>query len=353
MNTALPPSPKPFLRALNGEPQARPPIWLMRQAGRYLPEYRATRAQAGSFLDLCYNPDLATEVTLQPIRRFGFDAAILFADILLLPHALGQGLTFKEGEGPLLEAIRTEGELVKLNPGNIHQRLAPVYEAVARIKAALPPETTLIGFAGAPWTVATYMLEGRGGNDQAAAKMWAYGNPKGLDRLLALLADATVEYLDRQIQAGAEVVQLFDTWAGVLPDEPFQRCCVVPVKSIISRLKAKHPGVKVIAFPRGAGVNYAGFQAATGADALGIDYTLPLGWARDHLWSRGTVVQGNLDPRLLLAGGSLLAEAVQRLLTTFQGRNYVFNLGHGILPETPVAHVEQLLALVRGAHAAA
>jgi uroporphyrinogen decarboxylase len=353
MKTTPLPTQKPFLRTLAGDASERPPIWLMRQAGRYLPEYRATRAQAGSFLDLCYNPELAAEVTLQPIRRFGFDAAILFADILLIPHALGQDLTFKEGEGPLLAAIRTEGELVKLRPDDLHQKLAPVYEAVSRIKDALPKETALIGFAGAPWTVATYMLEGRGGNEQAAAKLWAFGNPAGLDRLIALLVSTTVSYLDRQIQAGAEVVQLFDTWAGVLPDEQFLRYCVAPVKQIITQLKTLHPNVKVIAFPRGAGVNYEGYAAATGADALGLDYTLPLGWAREHLWAKGQVVQGNLDPRLLLVGGTALADGVQRLLRHFGSRNYIFNLGHGILPETPPAHVEQLLRLVRGASVSA
>ncbi|WP_374631281.1 uroporphyrinogen decarboxylase [Ferrovibrio sp.] len=352
MNSALPASQKPFIKALNGEALPRPPVWLMRQAGRYLPEYRATRAQAGSFLDLCYNPDLATEVTLQPIRRFGFDAAILFADILLLPQALGQELRFQEGEGPLLAAIRSEAELGKLRPEAIHARLEPVYEAVARIKAALPAETALIGFAGAPWTVATYMLEGRGGNDQAAAKMWAFGNPAALDRLMALLVDSTVSYLDRQIQAGAEVVQLFDTWAGVLPDEQFQRYCVLPVKMIIQRLRQKYPALPVIAFPRGAGAQYDGFAAATGATALSLDYTVPLAWARDRLWSKHPV-QGNLDPRLLVAGGPQMLQAVQRILQHFQGRNHIFNLGHGILPETPPQHVEQLLRLLRGASMAA
>lgn len=348
MNVTPRPILKPFLRTLAGEASERPPVWLMRQAGRYLPEYRATRAEAGSFLDLCYNPALAAEVTLQPIRRYGFDAAILFADILLIPHALGQELAFREGEGPVLGAIRTEGELVKLRLEGLHQRLAPVYEAVSRIKAALPAETALIGFAGAPWTVATYMLEGRGGNEQAAAKTWAFGNPAGLDRLISLLVEATCAYLDQQVRAGAEVVQLFDTWSGVLPDEQFQRYCVLPVKMIVNRLKALHPDLKIIGFPRGAGLHLEGYAAATGVDALGLDYTMPLAWARDHLWSRGITVQGNLDPRLLLVGGPQLAQAVQRLLRHFAGRNYIFNLGHGILPETPPQHVEQLMQLLRG-----
>lgn len=343
---------KPFLRTLAGLPSARPPIWLMRQAGRYLPEYRETRAKAGSFLELCYNPDLAAEVTLQPIRRFGFDAAILFADILLLPQALGQGLAFKENEGPVLDAIRTSGELARLNPQGIHKQLGPVYEAVSRIKAALPPDCALIGFAGAPWTVATYMLEGRGSSDHAAAKTWAFGNPGGLGTLMDILVEATGEYLERQVQAGAEAVQIFDTWAGVLPEQEFRRFCIDPVRRIIARLKAKYPHLPVIAFPRGAGALYDSYAAATGADAVGMDYTVPLGWARDHLWSK-TVVQGNLDPRLLVVGGTALAEAVHRLLRTFPQQRYIFNLGHGIVPETPVRHVEELVRLVKGSQVTA
>ncbi|WP_341704216.1 uroporphyrinogen decarboxylase [Ferrovibrio sp.] len=338
---------KPLLRTLAGLPAERPPIWLMRQAGRYLPEYRETRARAGSFLDLCYDPELAAEVTLQPIRRFGFDAAILFADILLIPQALGQGLAFRENEGPVLDAIRGAAELTRLNPQGIHARLGPVYEAVGRIRTALPDDCTLIGFAGAPWTVATYMLEGRGSTDHAAAKTWAFGNPAALSSLLAILVEATVSYLDRQVKAGAEVLQLFDTWAGVLPEMEFRRFCVEPVRQIIARMKELHPGVPVIAFPRGAGLYLEGYAAATGADALGLDYTVPLGWARDHLWPK-TVVQGNLDPRLLVTGGPALAEGVQRLLRSFGGRNHIFNLGHGIVPETPVRHVEQLVRLVKG-----
>ena len=343
---------KPFLRTLAGLPSARPPIWLMRQAGRYLPEYRETRAKAGSFLDLCYNPELATEVTLQPIRRFGFDAAILFADILLLPQALGQGLAFKENEGPVLDAIRTSGELARLDANGIHKKLAPVYEAVSRIKAGLPDECALIGFAGAPWTVATYMLEGRGSSDHAAAKTWAFGNPEGLDALMDILVEATGAYLERQVQAGAEAVQIFDTWAGVLPEQEFRRYCIEPVKRIIARLKGKYPSLPVIAFPRGAGVMYDGYAAATGADALGMDYTLPVSWARDHLWPK-TVVQGNLDPRLLVVGGQALADGVNRLLRSFPQQRYIFNLGHGIVPETPVRHVEELVRLVKGVQVSA
>jgi len=262
---------------------------------------------------------------------------------------LGQDLRFQEGEGPLLAAIRSEAELARLNKDGLHTRLGPVYEAVKLIKAMLPPETTLIGFAGAPWTVATYMLEGRGGMDQAAAKTWAFGNPAGLDRLMDILVKATIEYLSRQVQAGAEVLQLFDTWAGVLPDAQFKRYCIDPVKRIIEGLKALHPAVPIIAFPRGAGLQLEGYSKATGANALGLDYTVPLGWARERLWGKGITVQGNLDPRQLVAGGPGLQDAVRQLLRHFAGRNYIFNLGHGILPETPVAHVEQLLALIRGA----
>jgi len=341
---------KPLLRTLAGLPSARPPLWLMRQAGRYLPEYRATRAQAGSFLDLCYNPELAAEVTLQPIRRFGFDAAILFADILLIPQALGQGLAFKENEGPVLDTIRTAAELTRLNPDGIHKTLGPVYEAVSRISGALPANCTLIGFAGAPWTVATYMLEGKGSKDFAAAKTWAFGNPVGLQQLMDILVEATISYLDRQVQAGAEVVQLFDTWAGVLPENEFRRFCIDPVRRIIAALKEKYPALPVIAFPRGAGALYEGYALATGADALGLDYTMPLGWSKDHLWSKHPV-QGNLDPRFLVVGGSALAEGVHRLLRTFQGKNHIFNLGHGIVPETPVRHVEELVRLVKGTEA--
>ncbi|HEX6958035.1 MAG TPA: uroporphyrinogen decarboxylase [Ferrovibrio sp.] len=343
---------KPFLRTLAGLPSSRPPLWLMRQAGRYLPEYREIRAKAGSFLELCYSPELATEVTLQPIRRFGFDAAILFADILLVPQALGQGLAFRENEGPVLEAIRTAGELVRLDPKGIHQKLAPVYEAVSRIKAGLPKDCALIGFAGAPWTVATYMLEGRGSSDHAAAKTWAFGNPAGLDTLMEILIEATAAYLERQIEAGAEAVQLFDTWAGVLPEQEFRRFCIEPARRIIGRLKDKYPQVPVIAFPRGAGVLYDGYAAATGADVLGLDYTVPLGWARDHLWPK-TVLQGNLDPRLLVVGGPALAEGVHRLLRSFPERRFIFNLGHGIVPETPIRHVEELVRLVKGAEVSA
>lgn len=343
---------KPLLRTLAGLPSARPPLWLMRQAGRYLPEYRQTRFEAGSFLQLCYDPERAAEVTLQPIRRFGFDAAILFADILLICQALGQQLEFRENEGPVLEPVRTAGELTRLNPNGIHKTLGPVYEAVGRIKAELPPSCTLIGFAGAPWTVATYMLEGKGSKDYAAAKTWAFGNPIGLNTLMEILIEATVAYLDRQVQAGAEVVQLFDTWAGVLPEQEFRRFCIEPVRRIIAALKEKYPTLPVIAFPRGAGTMYEGYAAATGADALGLDYTMPLGWSKDHLWSKH-VVQGNLDPRLLVVGGSAMAEGVHRLLSTFKGRNFIFNLGHGIVPETPVRHVEELVRLVKGSEALA
>lgn len=342
---------KPLLRTLAGLPSARPPLWLMRQAGRYLPEYRETRAKAGSFLDLCYNPELAAEVTLQPIRRFGFDAAILFADILLIPQALGQNLAFKENEGPVLDAIRGNAELTRLDPRGIHRQLEPVYEALGRIKADLPEDCTLIGFAGAPWTVATYMLEGRGSSDHAAAKTWAFGNPLGLQTLMEILIEATSSYLERQIVAGAEVVQIFDTWAGVLPEAEFRRFCIDPVRRIIAKLKEKHPQIPVIAFPRGAGALYDGYAQATGADAIGMDYTVPLTWARDHLWNR-TIVQGNLDPRLLVVGGMGLAEAVNRLLRTFPERNHIFNLGHGIVPETPIRHVEELVRLVKGTQVA-
>ncbi len=339
---------KAMLRALRGDQPSRPPIWLMRQAGRYLPEYRETRADAGSFLDLCYNPELATEVTLQPIRRFGFDAAILFADILLLPQALGQKLWFVEGEGPRLEPVADQQALSGLKrTEDIHETLAPVYETVQRLSGALPSETTLIGFAGAPWTVATYMVAGRGGLDQAPARKWLYSDPDGFAQLIDLLTEATAEYLLRQIEAGAEVVKMFDSWAGALAPDQFQKYSVDPARRITAAIKAKYPSVPVIGFPRGAGAGYAGFSAATGVDAVALDTSVPEAWARDTL-QPNCAVQGNLDPMLLITGGDALKRRTEVLIETLGGGPYIFNLGHGITPEADPAHVETLVRIVKG-----
>lgn len=340
------PKRKPVLATLAGEVGESVPIWLMRQAGRYLPEYRATRAKAGDFLELCYRPELAVEVTLQPIRRFGFDAAILFADILLVPDALGQRLEYREGEGPKLEPVRNVRDVGRLGHDNLHERLAPVYETVRELARQLPAEVALIGFAGAPWTVATYMVEGSGSADHATVKRWAFGDPDGFQRLIDLLIDATSEYLLRQIEAGAEVIQIFDTWAGTLPEEAFRRWCVTPVAAIVRNLKARFPQVPVIAFPRGAGVMYDGFAAATEVDGLGLDSTVPAGWAATFLQHQATV-QGNLDPQMLVAGGAALRHEAERLLATLGHGPYIFNLGHGIVPDTPVEHVAELVRIVK------
>lgn len=323
----------------------------MRQAGRYLPEYRQLRSGAKSFLDMCYTPDLATEVTLQPIRRFGFDGAIIFSDILVIPDALGQDVGFVQGEGPRLGAIRTREELGDLCPVDaiderVRTHLGPVYQAVRNVAGELPPEVTLLGFAGAPWTVATYVVEGGSSRDFGAVKGWAYGDPDGFQLLIDRLVAATVEHLAAQIEAGAAAVQIFESWAGVLPAVAFERWCVAPVRSIISQLKARHPDVPVIAFPRAAGLLYDGYRAATGADVLGLDTMVPTAWARDHLQTEGPV-QGNLDPQLLIAGGAEMTAAIDRILADLAGGPFVFNLGHGILPVTPIAHVEALLSQVR------
>jgi len=338
---------KPMLCALRGEVLQRPPVWLMRQAGRYLPEYRAVRAQAKGFLDLCFTPDLAVEVTLQPIRRYGFDAAILFSDILVVPHALGQKVWFEEGVGPRLEALENPGDVDRLSRAGLHDALAPVYETLGRLTRALPAETTLIGFAGAPWTVASYMLEGGSSRDFAAGKRWAYGAPEAMQRLIDLLVVATGDYLIAQIDAGAEAVQIFDSWAGVWPEAHLRRWCLEPTTALVARLRRERPGVPVIVFPRGAGVLYQAYAEECGAQALGLDTTVPLGWARDVLQPKACL-QGNLDPLLLVAGGEALWRGVDDILRQLSGGPFVFNLGHGIVPETPPEHVAQLVAQLRG-----
>jgi uroporphyrinogen decarboxylase len=317
----------------------------MRQAGRYLPEYRRIRGQAGSFLDLCLTPELAVEVTLQPLRRFALDAAILFSDILIVPHGLGQQVSFAEGHGPVLEPLGGPDGLARLSLAGMVERLAPVYETVRRLRAALPPEVALIGFAGAPWTVASYMVEGGGSRDFAATKGWAYRDPEGFGRLIALLVEATVAHLSAQIAAGADLVQLFDSWIGALPAAELERWGVAPCRAIIAALQARHPSVPMILFPRGAGAAYAAY-AGCGAAALGLDTGVPLDWAARILRPE-FVLQGNIDPVALLVGGSALERATRAVLALGPSR-LIVNLGHGVLPETPPEHVGALAALVRG-----
>ena len=338
---------KTLMRALAGEALSPPPVWMMRQAGRYLPEYRATRAEAGSFLDLCYRPDLAAEVTLQPIRRYGFDAAILFADILLVPQALGADLWFVEGEGPRLSTVTGPGRLARLKPVEaIHETLAPIYETVRILRTELPKETTLIGFAGAPWTVATYMIAGRGTKDQGPARRLMYGDPATFDALIDLITEATAAYLIRQIEAGAEVVKLFDSWAGALPGTAFERYATEPAKRIIDAIHAKHPHIPVIGFPRQAGEKVPAFIEATGVAACAIDTSVDPSWAAETLQPL-TCVQGNLDPMLLVTGGDALDREVARLKEVFAGGPYIFNLGHGITPEADPANVDRMLKALR------
>jgi uroporphyrinogen decarboxylase len=338
---------KPIIDVLNGRSGTPPPIWLMRQAGRYLPEYRALREKAGGFLDLVYNPDLAAEVTLQPVRRFGFDAAILFSDILVVPHALGQSVTFAAGEGPLLEPIKDRTDFERLTSAIDHNIVAPVYETIRRVKVALPAPVALLGFCGAPWTVATYMVAGRGTPDQAPARLFAYRDAAAFDVLMDVLIEASASYLVRQLQAGADAVQIFDTWAGVLPPAEFARWCIAPTKRIVTMVRLQVPGAKIIGFPRGAGSQLPRYVAETGVDAAGLDWMIDKDFAREQVQS-AVPVQGNLDPLVLLAGGIALDRAVDAVLEAFRSGPFIFNLGHGILPETPISHVEQMLRRVRG-----
>lgn len=341
-----PHSPKSLVAALKGDAQRTPPIWLMRQAGRYLPEYRALRAKAGSFLDLCYNPDFAAEVTLQPIRRFDFDAAILFADILLIPHALGQKLSFAEGEGPRLDPPVTPSDLQRFRDRNIQETLVPVYETVKQVRAALAPEKALIGFAGAPWTVATYMLAGGPSEDPAALRRRWYDERDFISGLIALLVDATVDYLIAQIDAGADVVQLFDTWAGGLPENVLEEVSVKPLRMIAERVKAARPHAPVILFPKGVGASLRDYARIQSADGIGIDFATPWRAAREMI-SPHAVAQGGLDPMLVVKGGSEMEDAARELCRTFSGVPYIFNLGHGLTPDTPPEHVARLVEAVR------
>ena len=338
---------KTILKALAGEQQDIPPIWMMRQAGRYLPEYRATRAKAGDFLSLCYNPDLAAEVTLQPIRRYGFDAAILFADILLVPQALGADLSFVAGEGPRLSTITTPADLAALRPVEaIDETLSPVYETLRILSRELPPETTLIGFAGAPWTVATYMIAGRGTPDQGPAHKLKDTDRPTFEALLDRITGATIDYLSAQIEAGAEVVKLFDSWAGSLKGDDFQRYALAPAARIIAALKARHPGIPVIAFPREAGEGYVGFAKATGAECVALDNSVSAGWAAANVQVDGCV-QGNLAPHHLVSGGPDLVSETRRIVRAFAGGPHIFNLGHGITPDADPDNVSRMIEAVR------
>ena len=338
---------KPLLSVLNGKALSPPPIWLMRQAGRYLPEYRQLRQDKGSFLELVYDSEAAAEITLQPLKRFpALDAAILFSDILIVPFALGQNLTFIAGEGPRLTPILAETAIEDLNPFPV--RLDPIYETVVKVKAALEPSKALIGFAGSPWTVATYMVAGQGSHDQAEARRLAYGDPARFEAIIRRIEDATLDYLLGQIDAGAEAVQLFDSWAGSLSPAQFEQWVIAPTARLVEGVRAKYPEVPVIGFPKGAGSKLRVYADETGVSALGLDETVDPMWAAKEL-PEDLPLQGNLDPLVLVAGGEVLAKAVTRILDAFAGRPHIFNLGHGILQDTPIAHVEELLARVKGA----
>lgn len=337
-------SEKPLLATLKGNRQEKPPVWLMRQAGRYLPEYRELRAQKGGFLELVNDSPAAAEVTLQPIRRFGFDGAILFSDILVIPHALGQDLWFEEGEGPRLAPRLADHALEALQTAP--ERLAPVYETVRQVRAALDPGTTFLGFAGSPWTVATYMIAGQGSREQAEARRYAYRDPQAFQAIIDAIVGLTVDYLSGQIEAGVEAVQLFDSWAGSLSPAQFEQWVIAPNAAIVAQLKARHPHTPIIGFPKGAGGKLPAYARETGIDALGLDETVDPVWANANLIST-LPVQGNLDPLALIAGGEALKSAVDRILKAFPDRPHVFNLGHGILPDTPIANVEALLKQVR------
>jgi uroporphyrinogen decarboxylase len=336
---------KPLLATLKGERQSIPPIWLMRQAGRYLPEYRALRSNKGGFLELVNDSDAAAEVTLQPIKRFGFDGAILFSDILVIPHALGQDLWFEEGEGPRLAPKLIDHALASLSKAP--ERLSPVYGTVARVAAQLEPQTTFMGFAGSPWTVATYMIAGQGSKEQAEARRYAYRDEKAFAEIINAIAAMTVDYLSGQIEAGVDAVQLFDSWSGSLSPAQFDRWVIAPTVQIVTALRERHPKTPIIGFPKGAGGKLIAYARETGVDALGLDETVDPLWANAHLPAE-LPVQGNLDPLALIAGGATLDQAVAHILRAFPERPHIFNLGHGILPDTPIAHVEALLASVRG-----
>ena len=336
-----------FLAPLAGKALSPPPIWLMRQAGRYLAEYREVRKQAGSFLDLCYTPELAAEVTLQPIRRYGFDASILFADILVVPDALGQPVAFVENEGPKLDPITTEAGLAGLDLTKAEKKFNIIAETVSRLRQDLPAETALIGFCGAPWTVATYMVAGAGSKEQAAARLWAYQDPAAFGRLIDLLVEASVHYLSLQVEAGADALQIFDSWAGSLPEDEFNQWVIEPTRKMRAALKAKYPTVPVIGFARGSGAKTLDYARQTGVDGVSCETEMPLAYMRGVLAEAGVPVQGNLDPLLLVSGGEKLEARVREIVETMRGKPFIFNLGHGIVPQTPPENVDRLVRLVR------
>jgi len=338
---------KPFIDVLSGQRQAVPPMWMMRQAGRYLPEYREVRAKAGGFLDLCFNPELAAEVTLQPIRRFGFDAAIIFSDILVIPYALGRSVRFEVGEGPRLEPLDDPAKVATLAAQADFGKLEPVFEALKIVRNALDPKVALIGFCGAPWTVATYMVAGHGTPDQAPARMMAYRHPEAFAEIIDVLVESSIAYLLKQLAAGANALQIFDTWAGVLPPAEFARWSTEPTRRIVEGVRAKVPDAKIIGFPRGAGAQLPGYVEATGVNGVSIDWTAEPSLIRERVQSK-VAVQGNLDPLVLITGGAALDRAVDETLANFSQGRFIFNLGHGVQPETPIAHVEQMLKRVRG-----
>jgi uroporphyrinogen decarboxylase len=340
------PTTKPFVEVLSGRRQPVPPLWMMRQAGRYLPEYREVRAKAGGFLDLCFTPEFAVEVTLQPIRRFAFDAAIIFSDILVIPYALGRDVRFEVGEGPRLDPLDTPDKIGALSSTGDFTKLEPVFEALRRVRRELDPKIALIGFCGAPWTVATYMVAGQGTPDQAPARMMAYRHPEAFAKIIDAIVENSVLYLLGQLKAGADVLQIFDTWAGVLPAREFQRWSVEPTKRIVAGVRKKVPDAKIIGFPRGAGALLPSYVEATGVDAVSIDWAAEPSLIRNKVQSR-VAVQGNLDPLVLIAGGDALDRAVDDVLSNYAAGRLIFNLGHGIQPETPIAHVEQMVKRVR------
>jgi uroporphyrinogen decarboxylase len=338
---------KPFLQVFAGDVVSPPPIWMMRQAGRYLAEYREIRTGIRSFLEFCYTPDAAVEVTLQPLRRFGFDASILFADILVIPDALGQKVEFKEGEGPVLEPIRDLAGLEKLNVDGVVENLAPVFETLRRLSVEIPKTTGLIGFAGSPWTVAVYMVEGRGRTECERARGWAYRAPDEFQVLMDILVEATSRYLIAQVKAGAEVLQLFDSWAGVLSVSQFRSLVIEPTRRIVETVKASAPDVPIIGFPRQGGVMIPEYVAETGVDGVSLDHSVPLDWAMREIPDT-CVLQGNLDNRLLVTGGDALDRGVDEILRQTKDRRFVFNLGHGIVPQTPVENVQRVIDRIRG-----
>lgn len=337
---------KILLETLKGNPSERVPFWFMRQAGRYLPEYKEVRATTNSFMEFCYSPDKAAKVTLQPIERFGMDGAIIFADILVVPDGLGQNVWFEAGHGPKLTPVNSQETFDKLSLDDFHDKVGAVYETLARVKHALPPEVTLLGFAGAPWTVATYMIEGAGSKDHAAARQLGYGNPALFGRLLDMLVDATAAYLCRQIEAGADAVQIFDSWAAALPTSAFEEWVIKPTRAIVDKVRARHPETPIIGFPRLAGAMLPEFVQKTDVDAVSLDTGVPLQWAADTV-QKDVCVQGNLDPHLVVAGGQRMLDEAAHILDTLKDGAHIFNLGHGFVPETPPEHVTELSQFIK------